>query len=147
MESEEWRPELKDNSMNRTRSITRQRLTSWALAAGLLLLLISFVAKWGADAMPGWTEEQGRQLEAATSHLHALSHRRVTAASFRNHAEDHGDADEAEFHAAQQKYTQLRSKLDRARARGPGLARLVRWSGIVLIAVGVAGFVVDQLRQ
>ena len=133
--------------MNRTRSITRQRLTSWALAAGLLLLLISFVAKWGADAMPGWTEEQGRQLEAATTHLHALSHQHGAAASSRDHAEDHGDADEEEFRAAQQKYTQLRSELDRARARGPGLARLARWSGIVLIVVGVAGFAADQLRQ
>jgi len=108
-----------------------------ALGSGLLLLLLSLIAKPMADANSGWTEQQGHQLEAATAHLHALSHQHGAVNHSHSDSVSDSEAKEDEFRAAQNEYAELRTELERARSRGADLARIARWSGIALIVVSV----------
>ena len=124
-----------------------QRLILVILGTGFSLLLISFIAKPAIDARPNWTAEQGRDFEAATTHLHAISHQHGNRANSRNHSNGESIADKDEFQAAQEKYRQLKSELDRARSRGQNLAKLAYCSGIVLIAFGFVGFIATRYQQ
>lgn len=121
-----------------------QRLILVILGTGFFLLLVSFIAKPVIDARPNWTTEQGRDFEAATAHLHAISHRHGNSANSKNHSNDEDHADKDEFQAAQEKYRQLKSELDRARSRGQNLAKLAYWLGIGLIAFGFVGFILTR---
>jgi len=110
-------------------------LSSVLLGFGICLLGISIAAKPLARASVPWTDEQAHDYEAATAKLHALSYQHR---SDHHHDHDH-NVDEKNRDDAKREYDRLRAALDSARARGSHAAWLLRWSGVVMIVLGMVG--------
>lgn len=128
---------------NNQRSSALQRLGPAFIGGGLLLLLLSFVVQPLADANPAWTEQQGRDLEAATTRLHALTHQfghRENAAAVQ------GTVNNDELHQAQEEFSRLKAKLDKVRHRGVNLAVFAKWFGAGLVTVGAISYIAAQIR-
>lgn len=128
---------------NNQRSSALQRLGPAFIGGGLLLSLLSFVVQPLADANPTWTEQQGRDLEAATTRLHALTHQHGHR---ENKAAVQGMDNNDELRQAQEKFSRLKAKLDKVRHRGVNLAQFAKWFGAGLVTVGAISYVTAQIR-
>jgi len=118
------------------------------VAAGVLLVVLSFLLPSLVGGKRAWSEEQAQVYSEATSKVHQLGHERDPDAHAREHGKDphakEPDAKQlaAEFEEAKQHVEQLNVELERARTRGQTTALWLQWIGAVCVVLGGAGYYV-----
>jgi len=133
-------------------------------ATGLGLVLVFAAMIWPKLMGPGrvWTEEQAREHSHAAARMHALSEAKYElqhGASHEGHGHAHGHAHSgahapgqeqdpatvaAEVEAATERYEKSRDALEGAKSLRTGPATLMKWAGVLLMTLGVAGYFVQR---
>lgn len=110
--------------------------TRWPLIAiGLGLLLIALALAWPSLlGTTAWNQEHARERSQASAHYHQLVHEQHDA-----HGPQAGAKDD-EFRAAKERYARADAQLHHARFLSGGLAAMLRWTGVLLLAVGTAAY-------
>jgi hypothetical protein len=115
---------------------------------GSLALGLSFV--WTIVFPPErqWTEDQAKEHQQASAKVHQLqhmvgghSHGKQPAA-----ARTASQPTQADLDAARSHYEKTRAGLETARSEGRHTALWLRYGGVVIAALGVAGLAVDKRR-
>ena len=119
-----------------------------SVAAGVLLVVLSFLLPSLVGGKRAWSDEQAKVYSEATSKMHQLGHERNPDA----HAREHGNATHAkerdakqlaaEYEKARERVEQLNVELERARTRGQTTAAWLQWIGVVCVVGGGAGYYV-----
>lgn len=99
--------------------LSRQHLCAAAVVVGLLLVILSLVWPLLRDSQSAWTSEDAKEYEETVARVHAGE--QLT---------DRGK--------------QLESKLESARRRPDRVARVLKWSGAGLVALGAVGLLLRR---
>lgn len=113
------------------------RLPPVAIGIGILLLVLSFI--W--PMMVGkavWSNEQARELIAASAERHRLSHEHHPSAT--PGAEGGHEHKPGDLKAAEERYRRAEEKLQRARFFHVGAATVIKWTGILSLLGGLVGY-------
>ncbi len=109
-----------------------------AMAAGLVLLILSFVWPQTDDSDAVWSDEQARERSEAAAELHQLQ---------QAHGEDEAKTHDESGHAAKlakarQRYERSNALLESARSRRRWPATLLGWGGGLLALAGITAYCV-----
>jgi hypothetical protein len=110
------------------------------LGFGLCLVLASLFLTMFLNGRHVWTNDLARKYQAASQNYHAALH-----SAAHSHAEPSApEPPPDDLDAARRDYEQYQSLLTKAQTQGPRAAGILRWTGIALCAVGLAGFLLSR---
>lgn len=132
----------------------------YAIGLGLVLLFAAMI--WPKLMGPGrvWTEQQAQEHSQAAARMHELvhaNHAHQEAASHQGYTPGHthsgahapgGEQDAAavaaELEVATERYEKSRDALASAKSLRSGPATFMKWAGVLLMTLGVAGYFVQR---
>ena len=109
------------------------------LFSGLGLIALSMVWPSVSSGSVGWTDDKALAYQAASGEVHSLSMQAAATEPEKQTREFH-----EKLADAQSKYVELRAELDAARGRPARIATILRYAGIVLLAVGVVALLLKR---
>ena len=111
------------------------------IAIGTGLLLVGLWLLWPSLLGKSvWSDQQAHERSRASADLHRLVHEH-------HDAEAHGgtsDSTAAELREAEARYERSDAQLQRARSLRDRTAAVLKWAGILLLAVGAGGYWILQ---
>lgn len=116
----------------------RSVLATISISVGILLILLSLFWPTRGGGQSNWSPEQAKKYQAASVKLHSLAHSTAHASA----AEQ--QASRKELEQAEAEYTEIRAGLDSAIDGPRRFSRVLRWTGVFLLAAG--GLVIYRLR-
>jgi hypothetical protein len=107
------------------------------IVGGTILLLASFLVPEQSLSQSAWTAEQAQKYQQSALKLHELSHEV-------GHSDEHGDTANIErrLDEAKKNFAEVQSELDSATQRPRYFKSILRWSGVVIVSVGIVAYFV-----
>ncbi len=121
------------------------RLPLIAIGLGLSLLVGSLL--WpGLVGSTVWDEKQALERSQAAAEFHQLVHQQAHAGAHgakedKDHAHEQSSGD---LSAAKARYQQADAQLQHARFLRGGAAAILKWAGVLLLAIGAGAYVIQK---
>ena len=105
---------------------------------GLVLIAGSYYWASPLGPQPKWTEQDARKYSEAATEFHQLNY--GPDHGHAHHSENSMEGQSGDLKGARERFEEQQAKLDAARSRHNFWASAIKWSGVVLAAGGVLGF-------
>jgi len=110
------------------------RISLILITCGVAMLIVALVLPYVVGGSAGFSDELRSEI-AAAGQLHE-QHERLHASG----------ASEAEHAALDATGQDLLARVEAAQNRGQGVARIIRWSGLILASAGLAMLLIHRTR-